>query len=109
MDDPLGYVISVIMIGFSILALWMARRAVMKGATTPRCKAWRRRCAKAAPVVGLGIGAGLRLDRPGAGFVTLAPHVGILLMSFAKVWSFGVLPDAYTLEHYATVFSDASG
>ena len=41
--------------------------------------------------------------------ITLAPHFGILLMSFAKVWSFSVLPDAYTLEHYATVFTDARG
>jgi iron(III) transport system permease protein len=37
--------------------------------------------------------------------VTLAPHLGmLLLMSFAQVWSFSVLPDAYTLAHYATVF-----
>jgi iron(III) transport system permease protein len=40
--------------------------------------------------------------------ITLAPHLGILLMSFAKVWSFSVLPDAYTLDHYATVFGDSS-
>lgn len=38
--------------------------------------------------------------------VVLAPHIGILLMSFSKVWSFSVLPDSYTLEHYATVFTD---
>src|SRR5256885_4050636 len=30
LDDPLGYVISVIMIAFSIVALWLAAR-VMKG------------------------------------------------------------------------------
>jgi iron(III) transport system permease protein len=39
--------------------------------------------------------------------VTLAPHIGILLMSFSKVWSFSVLPDSYTLEHYATIFTDS--
>jgi len=39
----------------------------------------------------------------------LAPHAGILLMSLAQVWSFSVLPDSYTLAHYATVFSDARG
>jgi iron(III) transport system permease protein len=39
--------------------------------------------------------------------VVLAPHLGILLLSLAKVWSFSVLPDAYTLEHYATVFRDS--
>jgi iron(III) transport system permease protein len=41
--------------------------------------------------------------------ITLSPHLGVLLLSFAKVWSFSPLPDAYTLEHYATVFQDASG
>ena len=39
--------------------------------------------------------------------VTLAPHIGILLMSFSKVWSFSVLPDSYTLEHYVTIFTDS--
>ena len=31
------------------------------------------------------------------------------LLSFAQVWSFSPLPDAYTLAHYATVFQDSSG
>lgn len=105
-DDPLGYVISVIMIGFSILALWMAAR-VMKGrdyATLQKGgNSLQKRClSRWESVLAYGW-IGLVL------LVTLAPHVGILLMSLAKVWSFSVLPDAYTLEHYATVFSDASG
>jgi iron(III) transport system permease protein len=37
----------------------------------------------------------------------LTPHIGILLLSFANVWSFSVLPDAYTVQHYATVFEDS--
>jgi len=41
--------------------------------------------------------------------VTLSPHLGVLLLSFAQVWSFSPLPDAYTLAHYATVFSESSG
>lgn len=105
-DDPLGYVISVIMIGFSILALWLAAR-VMKGkdyATMQkggnslqkrRLGAWESVLAYGWILLVLA--------------VTLAPHLGILLMSFSKVWSFSVLPDAYTLEHYATVFHDAGG
>ncbi|MDO5290479.1 MAG: iron ABC transporter permease [Pseudomonadota bacterium] len=103
-DDPLGYVISVIMIVFSILALWLAAR-VMKGkdyATLQkgggalqkrRLNAWESVLAYGWIVFVL--------------LITLAPHIGILLMSFSKVWSFSVLPDAYTLEHYATVFSDS--
>jgi iron(III) transport system permease protein len=92
------------MIAFSILALWLAAR-VMKGkdyATMQkggnalqkrRLSAWESVLAYGWIVLVL--------------LVTLAPHIGILLMSFAKVWSFSVLPDAYTLEHYATVFSDS--
>ncbi|MBU0745636.1 MAG: iron ABC transporter permease [Gammaproteobacteria bacterium] len=103
-DDPLGYVISVIMIAFSILALWMAAR-VMKGkdyATLQKGgSSLQRRCLSAWESV-LAYGwIGLIL------LVTLAPHIGILLMSFSKVWSFSVLPDSYTLEHYATVFTDS--
>jgi iron(III) transport system permease protein len=41
--------------------------------------------------------------------VVLSPHLGVLLLSLAQVWSFSPLPDAYTLAHYATVFQDSSG
>ena len=41
--------------------------------------------------------------------VVLSPHIGVLLLSLAQVWSFSPLPDAYTLAHYNTVFQDASG
>lgn len=103
-EDPLGYVISVIMIALSILALWMAAR-VMKGkdySTLQKggnslqrrtLRGWASVLAYAWVVFVL--------------LVTLAPHIGILLMSFSKVWSYSVLPDTYTLEHYATVFTDS--
>ncbi|MBS0390984.1 MAG: iron ABC transporter permease [Proteobacteria bacterium] len=103
-DDPLGYVISVIMIGFSILALWLAAR-VMKG----RDYATLQKGGGALQKRRLGVWESLLAY----GWillvlaVVLAPHAGILLMSLAKVWSFSVLPDAYTLAHYATVFEDA--
>ena len=105
-DDPLGYVISVIMIAFSILALWMAAR-VMKGkdyATLQKggSSLQKRRLSGWESLLAYGWIVLILL-------VTLAPHIGILLMSFSKVWSFSVLPDAYTLEHYATVFTDAGG
>lgn len=38
----------------------------------------------------------------------LSPHLGLLLLSFGTVWSFAVLPDAFTLDHYVTVFQSAS-
>jgi iron(III) transport system permease protein len=105
LDDPLGYVISVIMIGFSVLALWMAAR-LMKGkdySTLQKGGAalQRRTLTSWESVLAYGWIALVLL-------VTLAPHLGILLMSFAKVWSFSVLPDAYTLDHYATVFTDST-
>ena len=103
-DDPLGYVISVIMISLSILALWMAAR-VMKGRDYSTLQkggnALQRRQLRGWESV-LAYGwVGLVL------LVTLAPHLGILLMSFSRVWSFSVLPDSYTLAHYATVFTDS--
>jgi len=39
----------------------------------------------------------------------LSPHIGLTLLSFGTVWSFSVVPDAFTLDHYATVFESASG
>lgn len=105
-DDPMGYVISVIMIAFSVLALWLAAR-VMKGKDYSTLQKGgsslqRRRLSGWESVLAYGWIVLVLL-------ISLAPHLGILLMSFSKVWSFSVLPDAYTLEHYATVFTDARG
>ena len=105
-DDPQGYVISVIMIAFSILALGLAAR-VMKGRDYSTLQKGgnslqRRRLSGWESVLAYDWIVLVLL-------ITLAPHFGILLMSFAKVWSLSVLPDAYTLEHYATVFTDARG
>ncbi len=104
LEDPMGYVISVIMIAFSILALWMAAR-MMKGRDYSTLQkgghSLRRRSLRGwEAVLGYGWVVFVLL-------VTLAPHIGILLMSFSKVWSFSVLPDSYTLAHYGTVFTDS--
>jgi len=106
LEDPMGYVISVIMIVFSIAAMVISARSLkgrdfstlQKGGGSIQ----RRRLS---PIEGtmayLWIGVIL--------LITLSPHLGVLLLSFAQVWSFSPLPDAYTLEHYATVFQDSSG
>src|SRR5512134_1640417 len=39
--------------------------------------------------------------------LVLSPHLGLLLLSLGTVWSFSVVPDAFTLQHYATVFQDS--
>ncbi len=106
LEDPMGYVISVIMIVFSIAAMVISARSLkgrdfstlQKGGASIQ----RRRLS---PIEGamayLWIGVIL--------LITLSPHIGVLLLSFAQVWSFSPLPDAYTLEHYSTVFQDSSG
>ncbi len=105
-EDPLGYVISVIMITLSILSLWMAAR-IMKGKDYStlqkggnslqrrKLRGWESIMAYAWVMVVL--------------LITLAPHIGILLMSFSQVWSYSVLPDSYTLAHYGTVLTDSQG
>jgi iron(III) transport system permease protein len=40
--------------------------------------------------------------------LVLAPHVGLVLLSFATVWSYSPLPDGYTLAHYTRVLGDSS-
>jgi len=106
LEDPLGYVISVIMIAFSILALWLSVR-VMKGkdySTLQKGGAGiaRRRLRPFESVLAYGAILLVLL-------VVLSPHLGLLVLSFAKMWSFSVLPDIWTLGNYATVFQDSSG
>jgi iron(III) transport system permease protein len=103
--DPMGYVISVIMIVCSLGAMLLSA-LVLRGrdfATTQRG------------------GGGLsrrRLGRTGNALavafvvftlaITLSPHIGIFLLSIATVWSYAVLPDAFTLQHYVTVYREAA-
>lgn len=106
LEDPVGYVISVLMIAFSVLAMWLASLA-LRGrdyATTQRGGAATAKRTLRPWQAALAYGwVGLML------LLTLSPHLGLLLLSFAKVWSFSPLPDAYTLEHYATMLGDSGG
>jgi iron(III) transport system permease protein len=101
--DPMGYVISVIMIVCSVGAMALSVLLLRNRdfATQQR-------------------GGGLDrrpLGRAGnflaAAFIVivlaiaLSPHVGIFLLSIATVWSYAVLPDGFTLAHYATVVREA--
>jgi iron(III) transport system permease protein len=106
LEDPMGYVISVIMIVFSILAMALSAR-MLKGrdyATTQKGGGSIQR-RSLSPFGALAAYAWIGLVL----LVVLSPHLGVLLLSLAQVWSFSPLPDAYTLAHYATVFQDASG
>ncbi len=104
LEDPIGYVISVIMVAFSLLALWLSAQ-VLKGkdySTTQRggSSLMRRRLSPAQSALAY-LWIGLLL------LLVLSPHIGIVLLSLSKVWSFSVLPDAYTIEHYKTVLIDS--
>ena len=104
LEDPIGYVISVIMVVFSLLALWLSSRVMkgkdystaQKGGSSPL----RRRLPPGRTVLAYGWIVVVLL-------LVLSPHVGIMLLSLAKIWSFSLLPDGYTLDHYKTVFFDS--
>lgn len=103
-EDPIGYVASVIMVAASLFALW-ASTWIMRGkdyATLQRGYGGlaRRTLTRGQSVLAYSWIVLLLL-------IVLAPHLGILLLSIAKVWSFSVLPDSYTPEHYVTVFQDS--
>ena len=104
LEDPLGYVISVLMILFSIAAMWAASLALKGRDYSTQQRAGtalaKRRLGAWQAVLAYGWMVTVLL-------VVLSPHLGLLLLSFAKVWSFSPLPDGYTFEHYATIFTDA--
>ena len=103
-EDPVGYVISVIMIVFSVAALWASAlflkgrdySTLQRGGTTlarRRLTPWQAVAAYGWIVLVL--------------LLVLSPHLGILAMSLSKVWSFSVLPEGFTLAHYETVFTQS--
>jgi iron(III) transport system permease protein len=106
LEDPLGYVISVIMVAFSILALWLSARTLggkdystqQKGGTAMH----KRKLKRMESILAYGWIIAILL-------LVLSPHLGVLLLSLATVWSFAPLPDGYTLEHYAAIFRESQG
>lgn len=103
--DPMGYVISVVLIVASVLAMWLSARA-LKGrdyATTQRGGGGlaRRKMSPGEAVLGYGVVLLILA-------LVLAPHLGLLLLSFATIWSFSPLPDGFTLAHYGRVFGESS-
>jgi len=103
--DPMGYVISVILVAFSLFSLWVSFLA-LRG--------------KEYATVQKGGGGLMKRDlRPWEKVgcyavilfilaLVLSPHIGLTLLSFGTVWSFSVLPDGFTVAHYLRVFSTSS-
>jgi iron(III) transport system permease protein len=101
--DPMGYVISVILVVIALASMWLAMLAL--------------RGKEYATVQKGGGGLAKRRMRPWekifAWFVVLlimsfvlAPHFGLTLLSFGTIWSFSVVPDAFTLNHFVAIFAE---
>ena len=104
-NDPMGYVISFILVAFSIFALWASflfmrgkdYATVQKGGggLSKRDLAPREKLVAWAVILFI-----LAL--------VLAPHFGLMLLAFGTIWSFSPLPDGFTLQHFGTVFTQSS-
>lgn len=105
-SDPMGYVISVILVLFSLFSLWVSFLA-LKGkdyATTQKggggllkrdLKKWEKIGCYAVILTIIGF--------------VMAPHLALFILSISTVWSFSPLPDGYTFDHYLEVFDTAGG
>lgn len=100
-SDPMGYVISFILVAFSILSLW-ASFLVMRGKDYSTVQkgggGLSKRDLKTGEKVMAYSVVGLIL------LFVLSPHIGLALLSFATIWSFAPLPDAYTWANYVTMW-----
>ena len=103
-SDPMGYVISVILVVFSLLALWTAFLAlrgkdyatVQKGGgglMKRDLRPWENAACHGVVILIL--------------LLVLTPHFGLAILSFGTVWSFSPLPDGYTVAHYLRVLSSS--
>lgn len=103
-SDPMGYVISVILVLFSILSLWTSF-LFMRGKDY-------------ATVQKGGGGMAKRNLKPGEKILAygvvifilllvLSPHIGLALLSFGTIWSYAPLPDAYTLQNYVDMWQSS--
>ncbi|MFO1137987.1 MAG: iron ABC transporter permease [Paracoccus sp. (in: a-proteobacteria)] len=105
-SDPMGYVISVILVAFSILSLW-ASFLVMRGkdyATVQKGGGGlaKRDLNRREKVLAYGAVIFILL-------LVLSPHIGLLLLSLGTIWSFAPLPDGYTLANYARMWEGSQG
>ena len=101
--DPMGYVISVILVFIALGSMYLAKLA-LKGkdyATVQKgggglAKRRMRPLEKVFAYMIIGLIMAL----------VLAPHFGLTLLSFGTIWSFSVVPDAFTFKHFTAIFSE---
>lgn len=104
-NDPMGYVISFILVAFSIFSLW-ASFLFMRGkdyATVQKGGGGlsRRDLSKREKIVAWAAVLFILA-------LVLSPHFGLMLLAFGTIWSFSPLPDAFTIKHFGTVFTQSS-
>jgi iron(III) transport system permease protein len=95
MDDVDGYVVCVVLVILSLASLLAARKylSLAEYATVQRSAPIAHKLqGKTLALVWLAIALILG--------VSLLPHIGILILSLSKVWSFTLLPTTYTLGNY---------
>lgn len=103
-SDPMGYVISVILIFFSILSLYLSLQVVKGkdystsqkgggGLSKRDLNLWEKVGCYSVIILILAI--------------VLSPHLGLMLLSFGTIWSFDILPDAYTFKHYVKIATES--
>lgn len=100
-SDPMGYVISVILVVFSIFSLW-ASFLFMRGkdyATVQKGGGGMAKRTLNPFEKALAYGAVIFIL-----LLVLSPHFGLLLLSFGTIWSFAPLPDGFTLQNYVTMW-----
>lgn len=100
-DDVDGYVVCVVLVVLSLASLWAARKylglseyaTVQRGTTGAEI---------GKPIGGVKLAVVLGLSAAMLG-VSLLPHLGILLLSLSRIWSFSLLPTVYTLGNYEEI------
>ena len=99
-SDPMGYVISVILVVFSLLSLWTSFLALRgKDYATLQKGGGGLMKRDLKPLEKAGCYAVVILIL----LMVLSPHFGLAILSFGTVWSYSVLPDAYTFQHYLQI------
>ncbi len=101
--DPMGYVISVILVVIALGSMWLAMLSlkgkeyatVQKGGgglAKRRMRPWEKVYAWIIVLLIMSL--------------VLAPHLGLTLLSFGTIWSYSVLPDAPTVSHFSAIFAE---
>lgn len=104
-SDPMGYVISVILVAISLMALWASFLAlrgkdyatIQKGGgglMKRDLRPWEKVACYAIVIFIL--------------LLVLSPHLGLMLLSFGTIWSYAVMPDGFTWAHYVNVFASST-